>query len=384
MRLLRAASAAGLFAALLLPAGCGADRPPEFRIGLIELTGGPLVSFLGEAGVHGATLAVDELNAAGGIEIGGVKHVVRLVRRQTEPRPDAASTAATALVNVDSVDVVIAPLISAHAAPALAVTQAAGVPAVAPMASNPTVTANRPLAFRLAFTDAFQGTLLATFAYDSLGIRRVATLADPASSYAQDVIRLFRETFEARGGRTVASEGFAADGALDFRQQMRRIVAAHPDAILLPNYMAQDSVQMRQARELGFKGRFLGSDSWDPAAIVHVPHASGSIVIANWDPRTPRAASQAFVALYAKHYEGTPRTAAAATYDAVQLFALAAARAGSRDGDAIAAKLRTFGPHVGASADFDFRGLNDPVRGGVVIEVRGGDNVIRTVSAPER
>jgi len=375
-----------LIAGLLVLAGlsgCTEPKPPEFRVGMIVLGSGPLVPMLAAPSRNGARIAVDELNAAGGVTIGGVKHRVVLVERLTEARPDAAASAAAALVNLDSADVVIVPLISAQSAAAAAVAEAAGVPMIAPMASNPAVTGGRKLVFRLAFTDAFQGELLATFAYDTLGMRRVAALADPASSYAQDIVRLFSRTFEARGGRIVAHEGFAADGSKDFRPQLRKIIAARAEAILLPNYMVQDSIQVRQARELGFKGRFFGSDSWDPAAIVNLPAARGGIVVANWDPRTDREASRAFVATYQQIHGAAPRTAAAATYDAVILFARAAEKAGSRDGIAVADAIRDFGSFTGASADFRWRGSNDPVRGGVLIEVLAGRDSIRLVSAPE-
>lgn len=367
----------------LVIGSCVPQDPPELRIGLVQLASGPLGPILGVSGLRGAEIALAELNADGGVDIGGVKHRVVLKVRPSEPRPDAAATAVGALINIDSVDAVVAPLISAFAAPAAGVAEAARVLFIAPMASNPGVTEGREFAFRLAFSDGFQGGLLATFAHDSLGFRRVAALADEASTYGQEIVRIFRDRFEARGGTMVAIEGFAADGPSDFRPQLRRIVAAKPDGLLLPNYVGFDSVQVRQARELGFKGRFLGSDSWDPGAISQMPLASGTIIVANWDARSPRPEARRFVERFeAKHGE-VPRTAAAATYDAVRLIGLAATRAGSTDGAALQRALRTLGEHSGASADFRFAGASAPERGAVIVELLDGRDSLRLVTRPE-
>ncbi len=378
-RVVRTAIAAGALAA----AGCVAKPAPELRIGIVALASGPLAPILGLSGQRGAELAAADLNAAGGVLIGGVAHRVVIRIRPSEPRPDAAATAVGALINIDSVDAVVAPLTSVLAAPAAGVAEAARVVFIAPMASNPSVTAGREFAFRLAFSDAFQGELLAKLAFDSLGYRRVAALSDEASSYGQEIVRIFRERFEALGGRMVAEEGFAADGPNDFRPQLRRIVAARPQALLLPNYLVFDSTQVRQARELGFEGRFLGSDSWDPGAIMSMPLATGTLIVANWDSRSPRPEAQRFVERFKAVYGEAPRTAAAATFDAVRILALAASRV-SVDTDSVFARaVANLGAFTGASADFRFAGASAPQRGGVVIEVLSGRDSLRLVMRPD-
>lgn len=380
----RLALLATVIAGALSGLRCARPDPPEFRIGIVVLASGPLGPILGLSGQRGAEIAVAEMNEAGGVVIGGVAHRVVLKSRPSEPRPDAAATAVGALINIDSVDAVVAPLTSVFAAPAAGVAQAARVLFIAPMASNPAVTEGRDFVFRLAFSDAFQGELLAKFAFDSLGLRRVAALSDEASSYGREIVRIFRERFEAFGGRMVAEEGFAVDGPMDFRAQLRRIVAARPQAILLPNFINFDSIQVRQARELGFEGRFLGSDSWDPTAIASMPLANGTIVVANWDSRSPRAESREFVARFRALHGGVPRTAAAATYDAVRLIGLAAARVTIADSDALPRALRDLGDFAGASADFRFAGANAPQRGAIVIEILTRGDSLRLVTRPER
>ncbi|MBP7548830.1 MAG: ABC transporter substrate-binding protein [Gemmatimonadaceae bacterium] len=371
-----------LLAASLLASAvaCGRTESPELRIGIVVLSEGPLTPILGVPGRQGAELAVDEINAAGGVIVNGVAHRITLRVQPSASRPDAAASAVAALINIDSVDAVIAPLTSALAAPAAGVAQAANVLFIAPMASNPGVTEGREVAFRLAFTDAFQAELLANFAIDSLAIRRVAALADEASAYGQEIVRIFRTRFEARGGRVVAEERFASDAPTDFRPQLRRLLSQRPDALLLPNYIGYDSIQVRQARELGFTGRFLGSDSWDPGVLVDLPLARGTVVVANWDDRSPEPEARRFVAAFRKRFVVSPRTAAAATYDAVHLVAAAASRSAAHDGVTLARTLGTLGTHRGASAHFTFDGPGAPRRGAVVIEVLEGRDTLRLVT----
>lgn len=368
-----------LLAALALTAGCRERAAPELRIGLITVTSGPMAAVSGLPSREGATLAVEELNAAGGVRIGGVTHTVVLVERAVETIPSSAAEGARALINLDHVHAIVGPQISAQALAAGAVSDPAGVPLIAPMASNPAVTAGRPHVLRLAFVDAFQGSVLARFAHDSLHLRTAAVLYDAANPYGRDIAQLFSRTFGDLGGRVTGEETFTSDVASDFRPQLRRLLARRPDALLLPNYALYDSVQVRQARELGFRGTFLGSDSWDPPSIGKLPEAAGSVLVANWDARSDRAASQRFVGSYRARFGTVPRSTAAATYDAVHLVALAAARAGTLDGDPLAGALRAFGPYDGASAAFEFTGSGDPRRGAVVLELRPEGDRIRFV-----
>lgn len=372
---LRLLAPAALAVAAAVTAACGAP-PRELRIGLLGVTTGSMGAASGIPATEGARLAVEELNAQGGVRLGGAWHRVRLIERAIEPRADAAADAARALINLDSVDAIVGPQISSQAQAAAHVAEQSAVPLIAPMASNAAVTSGRRHVLRLAFLDAYQGALLATFAHDSLALRRVAVLYDAANAYSRDVLRLFRQTFEGRGGRLVAEETFTVDEATDFRPQLRRMLGARPDAILLPNYSQYDSIQIRQVRALGFTGRFLGTDSWDPVTLVEAGSVTGAVIVANWDQRTSRPAGRDFVARFERRHGHAPRSTAAATYDAIHLLAQAWTRVGGTSGTAVADSLRHFGTYEGASARFRFDGSGDPVRGGVILEfVRGGDSV---------
>lgn len=368
----------------LVVVACRPAPPPEFRIGLIGVFEGTMAFSSGEPARDGARLAVDELNAAGGVTIDGRRHRVVLIERESAPRPDAAAIAARALINLDSVDVIVGPQTSALAIAAGAVAEAASVPMIAPMASNPRVTEGRRFVSRLAFRDEVQGAALARFAYDSLGVRRAAALHEGASAYGRDITRLFAETFAGLGGRMVAVETFAADGPRDHGQQIRRILAERPDAILLPSFIVHDSAQIRIARSLGFRGVFLGSDAWDLITLQRREDALGSIVVANWDRRVDRPAMRRFVDAWSTRYSERPRATAAATYDAITMLAEAAAQSGQRSGAALADALRRPRELEGAFTSYRWSGTGDPARGVVILEIGRDSSLLRASLDPHR
>ncbi len=379
---IRSPALLGLAALSLAAPACRPAPAPEFRIGLIGVFAGAMAASSGTPARDGARMAVDELNAEGGVLIAGRRHRVVLIERETENRSDAAASVARGLINLDSVDVVVGPQTSTLAIAAGAVAESSEIPLIAPMASNPAVTAGRRMVVRLAFLDAVQGAVLARFAYDSLGIRRAAALHDAASPHGRDITRLFHETFEAKGGRMVRVETFDADNPADHGPQFRRLLAEQPDAILLPTFVADDSTHIRLARRLGFRGVFLGSDAWDVSRLTNREDAHASIITANWNRAADRPAVRVFTAAWDARYSDPPRAAAAATYDAIKLAAAAASRAGTRDGDAVADALRGLGPYTGAFSDFEFVGTGDPVRGAVLLEIGRDSTRVRALATP--
>lgn len=374
-------AALGLTAA----SACSPDTKPVWRVGLLGTLEGRLGEASGLPAERGARIAVDELNAAGGVIIGGVAHEVVLVSRNTGARADEAATAMRSLINRDSADVVVGPQFSRLAVTAAAVANAADVPMIAPMASSPAVTEGRPLVGRMAFLDAVQGEVLARFVFDSLGVRRAAAMHNAASAYGKEIVTLFSATFTELGGRMVAREAHAADDTTAHRPEMARMLAQSPEVVLLPDLSPRDSIMLRRLRESGFRGRVLGSDSWDAVSMARIPDLSGTIIVANWDRRTDRPAARYFMQQWnADPKAGDPRAAAVATYDAVHLLARAATKAGVRSGRPIADSVRSFGGYVGAMANYTFSGSGDPSRSATILEVRGDSTALRGVIEPRR
>ena len=103
--------------------------------------------------------------------------------------------------------------------------------------------------------------MLARFAMDNLKAHKAAVLYDVASDYNKGIAEVFKETFEKNGGKVVAFETYTTNDR-DFSAQLTKIKKADPDVVFLPNYYSEVPLQIQQAKRLGFKVPFFGSDSW--------------------------------------------------------------------------------------------------------------------------
>lgn len=385
MPLVRGVLKIALMLPLLTLTACEEPAPPELRIGLIGVFEGPARNSSGMPARMGATLAVEQINAAGGVSINGVVHRVRLIDRETPNRPDAAASAARALINLDSADVIVGPQFSALAIAAGAVAEASQIPLVAPMASSPAVTQGRSFVTRLAFLDADQGDALARFAFDTLQRRRAGVLYNAASDYGRGIIELFGRTFTSLGGRIVGVEQYNVDDPGDQREQLMRLLAQQPDAIVLPNFSVRDSVQVRILHDAGFTGQLLGSDAWDAIALRGREHVAGSIIVGNWDRSSSRRGVRAFLEQWTARFPTEqPRATAAATYDAIHLIVRAARTSAEKSGLALVQALQRGETYDGAFARYQFNGSGSPIRGATLLEMRGDSLVFRVTLDPRR
>jgi branched-chain amino acid transport system substrate-binding protein len=183
----------------------------------------------------------------------------------------------------------------------------------------------------------------------------------------------------------VARESHAADDTTAHSAEVARLLAQRPEVLLLPDLSPRDSVMLHRLREAGFRGRVLGSDSWDAVSMARIPDLSGTIIVANWDRSIERPSARHFMQQWnANPSSGELRAAAVATYDAVHLLARAAAKAGVRSGRPIADSVRFFGDFEGAMANYRFVGTGDPKRSATILEVRGDTTAMRGVIEPRR
>ena len=370
--------------AMLFASGCSAtpEPAPTFRIGVLAILSGPRALSSGQATVNGANLAVDGIHASGGIDVDGRPHRIELVVRGYADRPDAATAAARALINQEQVHAIVGPQLSEHAIPVARLAEQAGVPMISPMSTNPETTAAKEFAFRVAFLDDFQAEVLARFTAVDLAARRVAVLYDVARPYSRDLAGFFRDAVEREGVSVVAFEDFVYGEDTDFTPQLERIRDARPDVLFLPNYTDVDSIQMRQAREVGVQATFLGGDSWDLNSLSSRPETDGAYTSHQWSRELPLAEAEAFRSAFKERFGEEPRITAAMTFDAVGLLAAAYARAGGSDGDALRAAVADTRQYRGATGTIRYDGSGDPTRNAVISRVQGLTSVVHTVVEP--
>ena len=199
------------------------------------------------------------------VDIAGETYKVQLEIVDNRTTAENGPSAAAELINRD-VSIVLGSYGSGVSIAGGEVFQEAGMPALGTSCTNPQVTADCEVYFRLAFLDPFQGTVLANYAYNELGVTTAYTLAMLGSDYDQGLVYYFKEAFEALGGKVV-SEDFP-EGSANFVSYVNNAKAAGAGVLFAPvsiNY-AQLIVQASAAQ--GFEGALLGSDTWDNNMVI--------------------------------------------------------------------------------------------------------------------
>lgn len=312
--------------------------------------------------VDGAVLAVDEINAAGGLEVGGRRRRIQLLVEDSESRPETAVSKALELISRDRAVALLGVPRSHNAIPVARVAEQHRIPLISTMSTHPETTGSKRYAFRLAFLNAFQGEVLADFAFQDLGMRRAAVLFDAAGAYSTDLAEVFRRVFEDRGGQLVAYESFTEDD-LEVPEQLRRIRESDAEILLLPQHSSFVKLHAREVRELGISATLLGGDTWsigiDPR---EYPELHGSYFSDFWAPDSADDKARSFIEAYRRAFGVEPVASAALSYDAVSLIAAAIRAQGRADAESIRSGLAALGPFHGVSGTIDFRGSSDPVR----------------------
>src|SRR5258706_6245662 len=170
----------------------------------------------GQSTHNGLTMAVEEVNAAGGIK--GKK--VRVVTYDDQGKTSEVGTAVTRLITNDNVLAIIGEVASSLSIAGGQIAQQHGVPMVSPSSTNPKVTETGDYVFRVCFIDPFQGYVMARFATDAkdksgLGIKKVAVLIDNRRAYSQGLSKDFSDALVKLGGTVVANEKYQG-GDQDF------------------------------------------------------------------------------------------------------------------------------------------------------------------------
>lgn len=365
LRLLRILTL-GLALAPCVRAAAPAGEP--VKIGFFMSLTGRDASF-GEAALRGARLAIDDLNAGGGI----LGRPAELVVEDNRSLPGESATAAKKLLGRDKVVALVGECASSRTLEAAPLAQAAGVPLVTPASTNPRVTAVGDCVFRVCFADPFQGAVLATYAWKNLGLRRAALLVDSSASYSVGLAEVFAKTFTGLGGEIVASQKYAG-GDKDFRAQLTAIRATRAEAIFLPGYYVEAGLAARQARELGLTATLLGGDGFEAPQLLDIGGEAleGAVYSTHYSAESADPASRRFVAAYTARHGSAPVGLAALTYDAVQLVADAATRAGSVERGALKQALAATRDFAGVTGRTGFDENRDAQKAAAMIAVRGG------------
>jgi branched-chain amino acid transport system substrate-binding protein len=318
---------------LVAVAGCGGggDSGEILIGGYMGLTGD--VATFGEATQNGIVMAIDEVNAAGGIS--GKK--LRVMIEDDQGRSEEAATVVRKLISQDGVIAVLGDIPSSNSLAAAPICQAAGVPMITPSSTNPKVTQTGDYIFRVCFIDDFQGTVMAKFAYEHKNIRKAGILRDVRSDYSVGLADYFITTFTKLGGTIVADQSYSR-GDTEFRPQLTALKAANPEAIFVPGYYNDVGLIVRQARELGIEVPLLGGDGWDsPELFALGREALRNTYFSNhYSTEDQNPAVQRFLQAYKARFNMVPDALAALGYDAAQFLAAGLRQLSEEDAEAFA------------------------------------------------
>ena len=379
MRRSPALAAMGVLAALLAAAPALAA---EIVVGLnVELTGS--IPVVGQSSLNGARMAVDEVNQAGGLQVGGQRYTVRLQVEDNEDKAQSAVAAAQKLYYQDNVIAMIGPNASRNAVPAADIAESARAPMISPWSTNPNTTRGKRYVFRAAFTDDFQGRVVASFARQHFNAQRAAVLFDVASEYNKGIAEVFRQAFTELGGQVVAFETYTT-GDKDFLSQLTKIRAARPDILFLPNYYSEVPLQVQQAHMIGLNVPIIGSDSWGFSDLLTLGGADmeGLMFTTHYAPDIATPVARRFIDAYRQRYGSAPDDVAALTYDSFQLLFLALQQAGRVDREAVRNALASIQRYEGVTGTMQFKGTGDPIKSAVVIQIKDGQFKYFTTANP--
>ena len=358
-------------AGLLTFTGCGEKSSETIKIGAI----GPLsgaVAVYGVEAKNGIELAVEEINAAGGIN--GKK--VEIISEDDEGNPEKSVNAYKKIVTKDKAKIIVGSLTSGCTQAIASLAQAQKVLLVAPAATATAITENGDYVYRACFIDPFQGTVGAKFSVDTLGSKKAAVLYDSGNDYSAGLTENFVSTFAANGGTVVAKESYST-GDKDFNAQITKIKNAKPDVVYLPDYYGTVALIAKQLRAQGVDTPIVGADGWDGLTDNAGDEVLNGFYSNHYAADSTEGKVKDFVDAYTAKYNSTPTAFAALGYDSVYMIKDAIVASGSTDSTKVRDALKnTNGDYVTGHITFDEK--RNPIKSAVMVELVKKDGVLVT------
>lgn len=301
----------------------------DTKVGILFDVTGPIASFIPPM-MDSVKLAEKEINDGGGLLGGKMVTVIGDTTGSTQGAVDAA----TKLVNVENVPVVVGALMSGTTlAAANAVTIPSGVLQISPTATSPDFTTldDKDYVFRIVPSDAYQGVVLAKLVLDQ-GIKKVA-LTYANNDYATPLATGFAAAYKAGGG-TITAEVKHEEKQQSYAAELGTLAKDKPEALVLIAYAGDSGTTIvKEALENGLFTRFIGTDGLRDNKLIEQIGADNLKTSFFTSPSAPESdASKKFEELYTAAYQSSKdKIFIGQTYDSVMLAALAVEKAGSTD-----------------------------------------------------
>ena len=312
-----------LVLALVFALGAPAYADGAFKIGAQgPLTGGAAI--YGTAVMNAAQIAVDEINAAGGMQF------------EFQAQDDEADSGDKAINAYNTLmdwgmQILLGPVTSGSGITVAAQAFDERTFLLTPSGSSVDLIADKDNAFQVCFTDPNQGIASADYFADNFAGAKVGVIYRNDDAYSQGIRDTFVKEAADKGVEVVYEGTFTDATSTDFNVQLTAAQAAGADLIFLPIYYTPASVILQQASQMGYAPKFFGVDGMDGILTVEnfdTSLAEGVYLLTPFSADAEDARTQAFVAEYQKRYGEIPNQFAADGYDAVYIIKTALEAAG--------------------------------------------------------
>ncbi|MGR9234962.1 branched-chain amino acid transport system substrate-binding protein [Rhizobium leguminosarum] len=303
------------------------------KLGLVAPMSGPNARY-GAFSMHGAELAVKDINDAGGID--GMK--IELLNADSQGTPVEGVSAARRLIDQDGVDFIIGDVSSSVTLAIQPVAEDAEVLLLNAASSNPKITYQAGVGgfkwtYRNYPTDENRALIVAKYAAEQRGFTKFAVLSVD-SDYGRSAITFTKKYLPDFKGE-ILSEDYYKEGEVDFRSVLAKIRDNGAQAIIMYGLADTTPIIARQMIELGIAGKvaLIGNGEFNTEkTIKSAPSAlEGAVEAAAWLPQFDSPESKAFVEKFTAAYNEAPNNHAYVHWDTVNLLAAAIKQAGSAD-----------------------------------------------------
>ena len=306
----------------MLSAAVSADD--AFKIGAIGPLTGAAANY-GTAVINGAQIAVDEINAAGGI--GGVQIEYR---GEDDELDNEKSINAYNTLKDWGMQILVGPTTSGCSIAVSEKTKADNMFQLTPSGSAKDCT-NYDNVFRVCFSDPNQGRASARYIGEHGLAKKVGVIYDSSDVYSSGIFATFKEEAPNQGIEIAVEEAFTADNNVDFSSQLQKCADAGVELIFLPIYYTQAGTILQQAAMMGLQTKWFGCDGLDGMLDMdnfQKELAEGVMLLTPFAADAEDELTQNFVAAYKAAYNVTPNQFAADAYDAVYTIKAAIEKAG--------------------------------------------------------
>ncbi|NQY53913.1 MAG: ABC transporter substrate-binding protein [Campylobacteraceae bacterium] len=224
----------------------------EIKIGAVMPMSGPIAAY-GQVASLGVTLA-HKLQPT--LKNGDTIKIILLDNKGDKVE---TANATTRLISSDKVVAILGALTSTNTAQVIAIAEKKKIPVIASVATLDKLTSRRSYANRVCFTDSFQGEVVASYAYNTLGLRTAVVIIDQAQVYSLGLNKAFKKAFTKLGGKILKKMKITS-GDKDFKAVVSQIKRINPDFMFLPLYHPEASMIARQSKQLGLNKPMFSGD----------------------------------------------------------------------------------------------------------------------------